>query len=172
MLFLFTVFVCGAVDWLLLWRPSSLLSSLFPTLTAAATVDVTNSVLKDYLRGRIECVVTLIFSQRDWMGSHEAVEAIKLITFDLQLSSLCPCGSVGCVEWADCMGDPQLSALRLSIPFLNTETKHTHTHTRCSHANKGTHGCLHTNTCTQTGKFHSRRQTDLHLALSVFWFEL
>lgn len=27
------------------------------------------------------------------------------------------------------MGDPQLSALRLSIPFLNTETKHTHTHT-------------------------------------------
>lgn len=122
---------------------------------------------KRLLRGRIECVVTLIFSQRDWMGSHEAVEAIKLITFDLYLSSLCPCGSVGCVEWADCMGDPQLSALRLSIPFLN---KHTHQMLACQH--KGTHGCLHTNTCTQTGKFDSRRQTDLHVALSVFWFEL
>lgn len=105
----------------------------------------------------------LIVSQHcDWMESHEAAEAIYHLTFDLHLSSLGACA--GWVEWADCMGY-QLSTLRLSTPpppFNHIQTKHTHQMLACRY--KDTHGCLHTNTYTQTDTLCSRGQTALHIS--------
>lgn len=115
--------------------------------------NVTDLVLKNYWRP-IECVFMLIVSQQcDWMGSHEAAEAIYPVTFDLYLISLLVC-----------LLQLQLSILRLSTPPLNTHRQSAHT--RCLHANTKTcMDVLRPNTYSQTDTSCSWGRT----ALQTLW---
>lgn len=148
--------------------------SFCPPLTAAATANVTNSVFKDH-RGPFECVVMLIVSQQcDWMGSHEAAEAVHPLTFDLYLSSLCVCVCVLGVwneqtPWGSSAVYPPSVSPRLP---LNTYRQSTHTHQMLACQYKGAHGGLHTNTRTQTDTLHSRGHATLHRTLSLSGFQL
>lgn len=133
--FLFNILVCGAISCHCARNgPHNVKcvnpfpSTLFPPLTAVVTADVTNLVLKDYW-GPIEYVIMFIVSQQcAWMERHKTT---RPITFDLYL---CACvrarararACAGCIERLDCMGDPQLSTLRLSTPPSNTYGQNAH----------------------------------------------
>lgn len=135
-------------------------SSFFPPLTAVVTADVTKVGVKNYW-GPIECVVTLIVSQQcDWKGSHEAAEAIiPPHLWPVPQVTMCVCA--GRVEGA---------ATAVCPPSVYPHFKHTLTkrkHQMLAWQYKDTHGCVHTNTCTQTGTSHSRGQTAWHTLVNT-----
>lgn len=134
----------------------SLLSPpFFSPHTAVVTANVTSVVLKNYW-GSIECVVTLIVSQQcDWMRSHEAAEAVYPSPLTCT-SAHCMRVCAGCVEWAATAVYPP----SVYPPFKHIQTKHTHQMLACPY--KDMHGCLHTNTYTQTHASRSRGHTALH----------